>query len=143
MRIKRIKRTASILLGVMLTLCLMVWPGTAHAATPTTLTVAGTSVIDGEKVTYWLTNATTGSITGTTAAANDWTVKYDPTTTPAATLTLRGATVYHDSDFGAIMCDGGDLRIELEGTNRVGFDPSKTNPNLVDCITFNMSGSTR
>lgn len=55
--------------------------------------VGGTEVINGNTVTYWRNDSATGGITGAGADASNYTVKYDPTTSPAPTLTLNGANI--------------------------------------------------
>lgn len=80
-----------------------------------TLTVAGTNVVNGNNVTYWLCD--NGSITGTGASETNYNVKYDPT---AITLTLNNANItvsegnaIHDNN--AINA----LTILLKGNNTV------------------------
>ena len=104
------------LLRSLLCICLVftLFSVTAMAA-DFTLTVAGTNVVSGSNVTYWLCD--NGSITSIGASETNYNVKYDPTTT---TLTLNNANItdstgnaINDSNFAY------SLTILLIGNNTV------------------------
>jgi len=104
------------LLSSLLCICMVftLFSVTAMAA-DFTLTVAGTNVVNGNNVTYWLCD--NGSITGTGASETNYNVKYDPTT---ITLTLNNANItvstgnaINDSNFAY------SLTILLIGNNTV------------------------
>lgn len=88
--------------------------GQTWAGNPTTLTVGGTSVLNGS---YWKTNAD-GTLTPDGASADNYNVYYDGN----GTLTLKDATIngtntiYH---VGAGIFASGDLTIVLEGSSTV------------------------
>lgn len=88
--------------------------GVSTLSAPTTLTVGGTSVLNGS---YWKTNAD-GTLTDEGASADNYNVYYDGD----GTLTLKDATIngtdtlYH---VGAGIFASGDLTIVLEGSSTV------------------------
>ena len=87
---KKWKPAMAMLMAVVM-LCGML-PVTVFAATDV-VTVAGTNVVDGTNVTYWLCDAENGTITGEGADESNYQVKYDPAT---STVTLNGATIGGD-----------------------------------------------
>lgn len=108
------KRILTLVLALVMVCSLL--PVTAMAVDHNALTIAGTNVVDGDTVTYWLCNGD-GSITDTGASESDYDVKYDPTTT---TLTLKNANIVSTTgnaiDVGLLV---GSLTIKLEGINTV------------------------
>lgn len=105
---------------------------TASAAAPTQVYVGGTNVIDGNNVTYWLNDDSSGGIR--TGAIDNYNVKYDPTT---GTLTLSGAAISgnaqyerNSTDYCAIFADGGTLNIVLNGENIVEVGGSEAGDNI-------------
>jgi len=114
------KRIMSILLCICMVFTLL--PVTAMAA-GNTLTVAGTNVVNGSNVTYWLCN-TDGSITSTGASESNYNVKYDPATT---TLTLNNANIA--STTGNAINDSNylnSLTVVLIGANTITTNVSET-----------------
>ena len=87
---KKWKPAMAMLMAVVM-LCGML-PATVFAATDV-VTVAGTNIVDGTNVTYWLCDAENGTITGEGADESNYQVKYDPAT---STVTLNGATIGGD-----------------------------------------------
>ena len=87
---KKWKPTMAMLMAVVM-LCGML-PATVFAATDV-VTVAGTNIVDGTNVTYWLCDVENGTITGEGADESNYQVKYDPAT---STVTLNGATIGGD-----------------------------------------------
>ena len=117
------KRGLSLL--CVLALCLGLLPVTALAAenAPTTLYVGNHQITYGDTITYLKAGSTEGSLTE--GSADEWTVKYDPTT---ATLTLKNATIKGVSNNVNIVGSGiyaasssgpVSLNIVLEGENKV------------------------
>ena len=101
---KKWKPAMAMLMAVVM-LCGML-PATVFAATDV-ITVAGTNVVDGTNVTYWLCDAENGTITGEGADESNYQVKYDPATT---TITLNGATIGGN---GIRLDDSGSFNIVL------------------------------
>ena len=87
---KKWKPAMAMMMAVVM-LCGML-PATVFAATDV-ITVAGTNIVDGTNVTYWLCDAENGTITGEGADESNYQVKYDPATN---TVTLNGATIGGD-----------------------------------------------
>lgn len=89
------KRIVSLL--CVLALCLGLLPVTALAAgeAPNSLYVGDQQVINGNNITYWTTDSSTGTLTS--CGEDKWNVKYDPAT---VTLTLRGATIQGGTNTG-------------------------------------------
>lgn len=89
------KRIVSLL--CVLALCLGLLPTTALAAgdAPNSLYVGDQQVINGNNITYWTTDSSTGTLTS--CGEDKWNVKYDPAT---VTLTLRGATIQGGTNTG-------------------------------------------
>ena len=104
------------ILSILLCICMIftLLPATAMAL-DTTITVAGTNVVNGSNITYWLCD--NGAITGTGASESNYNVKYDPA---ASTLTLNNASIIV-SDGNAIHDSSGvnSLTILLKGNNTV------------------------
>ncbi|HIZ49425.1 MAG TPA: hypothetical protein H9810_11980, partial [Candidatus Gemmiger excrementavium] len=89
--------------------------GVSTRAAPTTLTVGGTSVLNGS---YWKTNAG-GTLTADGASESDYNVKYDK---DSNTLTLKDATINGTDTVGYVgagIYAEGDLTIVLEGSSTV------------------------
>ncbi len=110
---KKWKPAMAMLMAVVM-LCGML-PVTVFAAIDV-ITVAGTNVVDGTNVTYWLCDAENGTITGEGADESNYQVKYDPATT---TITLNGATIggngirRDDSydDYNVVLAEGTTNRV--------------------------------
>ena len=110
---KKWKPAMAMLMAVVM-LCGML-PATVFAARDV-ITVAGTNVVDGTNVTYWLCDAENGTITGEGADESNYQVKYDPATT---TITLNGATIggngirRDDSydDYNVVLAEGTTNRV--------------------------------
>ena len=109
---KKWKPTMAMLMAVVM-LCGML-PATVFAATDV-VTVAGTNIVDGTNVTYWLCDAENGTITGEGADESNYQVKYDPAT---STVTLNGATIGGDGirrddryNYNIVLAEGTTNRV--------------------------------
>lgn len=119
------KRIVSLL--CVLALCLGLLPTTALAAgdAPNSLYVGDQQVINGNNITYWTTDSSTGGLTEYEGNDDNWNVKYDPST---VTLTLKNATikgVYNNVNtsgsgiYAASSSGPVSLNIVLEEENKV------------------------
>lgn len=107
--------------------CLTLLPTTVFAGDtpPTTLTILGQSVIDGNNPTYWTADA---SGTLTEGTEDSYNIMYDGN----GTLTLKDVTITYstneDKQLNGIYANG-DLTIVLEGKNSISLTQQNTSQN--------------